>query len=77
MLAGALGVIIVFAPAGAGIRELVLVFGLASVMDTGAALLVALMSRLISVVADVGLAAVAALMTTSPPALADKARDSS
>ena len=60
MLAGALGILVVIAPAGAGVRELVIVFGLSPVMDTGTALLVALMSRLVTLAADVLLAATAA-----------------
>ena len=60
MLAGAFGILIFIAPAGVGVRELVLVFGLSPVMDSGTALLVALMSRLVTLAADVLLAAVAA-----------------
>lgn len=66
----AVGLVVVFAPAGAGARELVMVVGLSSYLPTPSALLVVLVSRLITIVADFGWAAAVAvhrprgLMTT-------------
>lgn len=57
----AVGLVVVFAPAGAGARELVMVVGLSSYLPTGSALLVVLVSRLITIVADFGWAAVVAI----------------
>jgi len=44
--------VVVFAPAGLGVRELVLVVGLAPVLEPGSALVVAALSRLIMTGAD-------------------------
>ncbi|MFC7327508.1 lysylphosphatidylglycerol synthase domain-containing protein [Marinactinospora rubrisoli] len=52
-LAWTLGVLVVVAPAGLGVREAVLVVGLAPVLEPGAALVVAALSRLVMTVADV------------------------
>ncbi|WP_232831922.1 lysylphosphatidylglycerol synthase domain-containing protein [Nocardiopsis sp. FIRDI 009] len=52
-LAWTLGLLVVFAPAGLGVREAVLVVALAPVVDAGAALVVAVLSRLVMTVADV------------------------
>ncbi|OLT28219.1 hypothetical protein BJF83_01855 [Nocardiopsis sp. CNR-923] len=51
-LAWTLGLLVVFAPAGLGVREAVLVVALAPVVDAGAALVVAVLSRLVMTVAD-------------------------
>lgn len=56
-LAWVSGFLFVIAPAGAGIREGVLVLGLAPVLDPAAALLVALVSRVLLTVADLVMAA--------------------
>lgn len=55
-LAWVSGFLVVIAPAGAGVREAVLVLGLATVLDPAAALLVALVSRLSTTVSDLLLA---------------------
>lgn len=55
-LAWVVGFLLVFLPAGAGARELVLVLGLASVLPAGAALAVALVSRVMLTLVDVLLA---------------------
>ncbi|MDA0566195.1 flippase-like domain-containing protein [Streptomonospora sp. S1-112] len=67
-LAWTLGVLVVFAPAGLGVREVVLVVGLAPVLDPGSALVVAALSRLIMTVADLACAGLAMLATRSPVA---------
>ena len=51
-LAWTLGLLVVFAPAGLGVREAVLVTALAPLLDAGAALVVAALSRLVMTVAD-------------------------
>ncbi len=56
-LAWVAGFLFIIAPAGAGVREGVLVLGLAAVLDPGAALLVALASRVLLTAADLTLAA--------------------
>ncbi len=58
--ASAAGLLVPIAPAGVGIREVILVFGLVGFMDKGSALLVVLMSRLVVTIADFGLAAMGA-----------------
>lgn len=58
--AWSVGFIIVFAPAGAGIRELILVAALQPVLDPGKATVVALASRLVTIVADLVAAALTA-----------------
>ena len=58
--AWSVGFIIVFAPAGAGIRELILVATLQPVLDPGKATVVALASRLVTIVADLVAAALTA-----------------
>jgi len=55
-LAWVAGFLFIIAPAGAGVREGVLVLGLAPVLDPGAALLVALASRVLLTLADLLLA---------------------
>jgi uncharacterized membrane protein YbhN (UPF0104 family) len=56
-LAWVAGFLVVIAPAGAGVREVVLVLGFASLIPAGAVLTVAVLSRVLLVVADVALAA--------------------
>lgn len=58
-LAWVSGFLVVIAPAGAGVREGVLVFGLAATLDPAAALVVALVSRVLVTGSDLALAAVA------------------
>lgn len=67
-LAWVVGFVVVFAPAGAGPRELVLTAVLAPVLGTGQALAVVLVARVVSTVVDVLLAALAALWRRSLPA---------
>ncbi|GGL87053.1 lysylphosphatidylglycerol synthase transmembrane domain-containing protein [Nakamurella endophytica] len=62
LLATAAGVVVVFAPAGAGPRELILGIGLSGVLDPGSVVLVVLLSRLVLTVVDVLLAAGAAAL---------------
>jgi hypothetical protein len=57
-LAWVAGFMVVVAPAGAGVREGALVLGFAGLLPAGAVLTIALLSRLLFVVADVLLAAV-------------------
>ena len=59
-LAWVAGLIFVFVPAGAGIREVIIVVGLASVLPSGAALAVALISRVLLTITDLLLAGIAA-----------------
>lgn len=66
-LAWTLGVALVIIPAGIGVREAVIVLGLSPVLDPGAALLVAALSRLVTTVADVAWAGVAAVARRVPP----------
>ncbi|GLU49627.1 lysylphosphatidylglycerol synthase domain-containing protein [Nocardiopsis ansamitocini] len=66
-LAWTLGLLVVFAPAGLGVRELVLVVALAPVLAPGAALVVAALSRVVMTAADI-LWALTALATTRSPA---------
>jgi hypothetical protein len=58
-LAVPLGILFLPAPAGAGVREVVLVFVLRSVMPTGDALATVIVARLSSVAADLAAAAIA------------------
>ncbi|WP_047867392.1 YbhN family protein [Nocardiopsis sp. RV163] len=62
-LAWTLGLLVVFAPAGLGVREAVLVVALAPVVDAGAALVVAVLSRLVMTVADVAWAGLSVLLS--------------
>jgi len=60
-LAAVAGIVVVFAPAGVGPREAILLLGLSAVLsDTGSAALIVLMSRLLLTIVDVALAAGAA-----------------
>ena len=69
-LAWTLGLLVVFAPAGLGVREAVLVTALAPLLDAGAALVVAALSRLVMTVADL-LWALLCLAAVRPPAAPD------
>ena len=62
-LAWTLGLLVVFAPAGLGVREAVLVVALAPVVDSGAALVVAVLSRLVMTAADLGWAGLSVLLS--------------
>jgi glycosyltransferase 2 family protein len=66
-LAWCVGFLVVFAPAGAGAREAVLVVALASVISTADALITALASRLLMTVGDLAAAAVVSIARPSPP----------
>ncbi|NYH51735.1 hypothetical protein HNR06_001324 [Nocardiopsis arvandica] len=73
-LAWTLGLLVVFAPAGLGVREAVLVVALSPVLDAGAALVVAVLSRLVMTAADVGWAGLSVLLsgrTARPPESVD------
>ncbi|NNG35277.1 lysylphosphatidylglycerol synthase transmembrane domain-containing protein [Nakamurella aerolata] len=61
-LAWVAGPLLVIAPAGAGVREAIIVLGFSGYMNTGSALMVALVSRMLSILADVLLAGFAALI---------------
>ena len=63
-LAFSAGFLVVIVPAGAGVRDVALAAALSPVLGSAGALVVALASRLLLVVADLGLAAVAA--STAP-----------
>lgn len=67
-LAWVVGFLVVFAPAGAGPRELVLTALLAPLLGTGQALAVVLVARVVSTVVDLLLAGLAALSARVPPA---------
>jgi hypothetical protein len=60
-LAWVAGFLIIIAPAGAGVREAALVLGFAAVLPAGAVLTVAVLSRVLFVLADLLLAAVLVL----------------
>jgi uncharacterized membrane protein YbhN (UPF0104 family) len=61
-LAIPLGILFIPAPAGAGVREVVLTLVLSSVLDTGEALAVVVTARALVVVCDIGLAGVGAAL---------------
>jgi len=61
-LAWIVGFIVVFAPAGAGVREVVLVAALAPVLDTSTGLVVAMVDRVVIIFAELSLAGVALLV---------------
>lgn len=67
-LAWVVGFVVVFAPAGAGPRELVLTAVLAPLLGTGEALAVVLVARVVSTVVDLALAGLAALTGRVLPA---------
>jgi glycosyltransferase 2 family protein len=60
-LAISAGTLFLPAPAGAGVREIAFVLALSTVLPTATALLVALISRVMLVIVDVGFAALAAV----------------
>jgi len=61
-LAWTAGFLAIVVPAGAGIREAVLVIGLAPYLPAGGALVVALLSRVVATIVDVSLAGIGVLM---------------
>lgn len=65
-LAWVVGFVVVFAPAGAGPREAVLVVLLAPVLGTGAALAVVLVARVVTIAVDVLVAGLAYLARPRP-----------
>ncbi|MEY9965869.1 uncharacterized membrane protein YbhN (UPF0104 family) [Streptacidiphilus sp. MAP12-16] len=65
--AWSVGFLVVFAPAGAGVREAILIAALSPVLDLGRATAVALLSRLITVAADLVAAAAAAWFGRAHP----------
>jgi glycosyltransferase 2 family protein len=54
-----LGILFIPSPAGAGIREVVLVLALAPILDSGQALAIVVASRVILIVCDLAFALVA------------------
>lgn len=63
-LASAVGVLVPIAPAGVGVREVILAAGLSPLgggMDSGAVVLIVLVSRMLSILTDFGLAGLAGL----------------
>ena len=60
-LAWVAGLLFFIVPAGAGVREVIIVVGLASVLPSGAALAVALLSRAVLIITDLLLAGAAVL----------------
>jgi uncharacterized membrane protein YbhN (UPF0104 family) len=56
-LSSALGIVVIFAPAGAGVRDVALAAVLASLISAEAAAVVALVSRALLIVVDLGIAA--------------------
>jgi hypothetical protein len=66
-LAWAAGLLVVAAPAGAGVREVALVAALAPVLDRGAALAVAVLSRVLMTLGDLGWGAVGAVLHHTSP----------
>ncbi|MQA94168.1 MAG: UPF0104 family protein [Streptosporangiales bacterium] len=62
-LAWTLGLIVIIAPAGLGVRELALTVALSPVLSPGSALIVAVVSRLVMTAADLLWAALALLLT--------------
>lgn len=65
--AWSVGFIFVLAPAGAGVRELILIAALTPVLDPGKATAVAVASRLVTIVADLVAAGIAASLTGGRP----------
>ncbi|MCY9785590.1 flippase-like domain-containing protein [Nocardiopsis sp. EMB25] len=76
-LAWTLGLLVVFAPAGLGVREAVLVVALAPVVDAGAALVVAVLSRLVMTVADVAWAGLSLPLSRTARSASARTRDGS
>ena len=69
--AWSVGFLIVFAPAGAGVRDVLLVAVLGPVLGVGSATAVALVSRVVTTVGDL-LAAALAAWSSLPPAEGDQ-----
>jgi uncharacterized membrane protein YbhN (UPF0104 family) len=69
--AWSVGFIFVLAPAGAGVRELILIAALTPVLDPGKATAVAVASRLVTIVADLVAAGIAAALTGGRPRVTD------
>lgn len=65
-LAWCLGLIVVVAPAGAGVREVAIIAALAPVLDRGSAIAAALCSRLVVSIGDLACAGLAALLSGRP-----------
>ena len=65
-LAWTAGLLVVAAPAGAGVREVALVAALAPVLDRGAALAVAVLSRVLMTVGDLGWGLLGAALRPAP-----------
>jgi len=59
-LASAAGIVVIFLPAGVGAREIILLFGLSTVLGPGSAALIVLMARAVMTIVDVVVAATAA-----------------
>lgn len=79
-----LGVVVVLAPAGVGVREVMLILGLAGVLPSGAATALAIVSRALVTVADVAAALIglslrrwAPGVSASPTAMAEADADKS
>jgi hypothetical protein len=70
-LAWAAGFLVVFVPAGAGIREAVLVLTLSPVLPSGPAALLALISRLVFTAGDLVWAGIGGLLRPRQPAEPD------
>ena len=66
-LAWVVGFLIIIAPAGTGPREAALILALAPMVSSSDALLIALVSRVLMVIADAGAAGVAALLRRRAP----------
>lgn len=64
-LAVAAGTIAIFAPAGVGVREGVIAFGLAPFLGAGVVVLIVLLSRIMSLIADFLVAATSAILAGS------------
>lgn len=74
-LAWSVGFLVVFAPAGAGVREVALAAALAPRLDTGGALVVVIASRLLLTLADLAGALVAMLLSRHRLAAVPPAHD--
>jgi uncharacterized membrane protein YbhN (UPF0104 family) len=72
MLAWSVGFLTIFAPGGIGTREVAMAAALAPVMDWPQALVIATVSRLISVAADLAWAALAFALGRAAPAKRDR-----
>ena len=75
-LAWSAGLLVLAAPAGAGIREVVLVAALAPLLDRGSALAVAVLSRVLMTLGDLGWGAVGAALHHREPGVVKTPRRS-